>query len=124
MKRIFLPFFALLTMFACGDDEDAGHQITYEVLSDSPVWYGEYTDQSKARVCNCTPPLLATDWTYSFRVSAPFEAHIDATVGVGETDKPDTPSITTNIYVDGKLVASNTDNWVKGVASSDYMLER
>ena len=123
MKRIFLPFFVLLTMLACGDDEDAGHQITYEVLSASPLWYGEYIDETNTKVCNCTPPLLETDWTYSFRVSAPFEAHIDATVGEGETDTPDTPSITTNIYVDGKLVASNTDNWVKGVASADYLVE-
>ncbi len=124
MKRRFLSFFVLLAAFACEEDDDpSGYQITYEVFSEVPNWYGEYTDKDGTKVCNCSTPLLSTDWTYSFRVSPPFEAHIDATIGEGESDTPDSPAITTNIYVNGELVASNTDNWAKGVASADYVLE-
>jgi hypothetical protein len=106
---------------ACGSNEVSDPvQIKYEVLTTSGNWYGEYIAENGERVCFCYPPWPDSGWTYSFNVtSKPFTLHIDASseIGPGVVGAPD---VTTNIYVDNKLVAGNTSNWAPGVASADY----
>jgi hypothetical protein len=95
-------------------------EVRYEVLTASTGWFGEYIVESGEKICHCSAPLLPSGWTYSFNVEEkPFNLHIDATVD-GVTGESATPDITTNIYVNDELVASNTSNWAKGVASADF----
>ncbi len=120
---ILLALFAL--MFACTKESSEVHTISlvkYEVLTTEGNWYGEYISETGEKICFCTPPLPTSGWTYSFEVTdKPFTLHIDATA---EKDSalPDAPDVTTNIYVDNELVASNTSNWAPGVASADFVV--
>jgi hypothetical protein len=99
-------------------------QVKYEVLSASDKWYGEYINESGVKICNCSQPLESSGWTYSFTVpEKPFTLHLDATIECSCAGLAGAPDITTNIYVDGNLVASNTSNWAPGVASADFEVE-
>jgi hypothetical protein len=137
LRRVTMPLrlsfmvIALLTLLvvtSCTDDntddstvrKSENIEVRYEVVTASTGWFGEYVVESGEKVCHCSAPLLHSGWTYSFKVQEkPFNLHIDATVD-GLTGEPGTPDITTNIYVNDQLVASNTSNWTKGVASADY----
>ncbi len=116
----------LLTATACQEEEVANRPITkvvYEVLTTSGDWFGEYTIETGEKVCICESPLAPSGWRYAFEVtSQPIELHIDASSECchGQTNAPD---VTTNIYVNDTLVASNTSNWAPGVASADYRIE-
>ncbi|MGB3850910.1 MAG: hypothetical protein WA958_13145 [Tunicatimonas sp.] len=120
-KWIFLAL--LIGTAACQDDaptDTSTKTVVYEVITDSGNWFGSYTTETGENYCICGPPLAPSGWRYSFEVSTvPFELHVDATVECC-ADRPDAPDVTTNIYVDGKLVVSNTSNWAPGVASADY----
>ena len=126
MKNGIFLFGVLLFLFACDDDtgEIALTQVKYEVLTSSGNWYGEYIIETGEKVCICGPPLKSNGWTYSFRVKdKPFTLHIDATSECICTGDPGAPDVTTNIYVDNKLVATNTSNWAPGVASADFVIK-
>ena len=78
---------------------------------------------SSAQTRTSWEPLPASGWTYSFEVTdKPFTLHIDATCDSG-SGIPGSPDVTTNIYVDNELVASNTSNWAPGVASADFVVK-
>jgi hypothetical protein len=129
--RLSFVVIALLTSFlvmSCKDDsldevkvrKSENIEVRYEVVTASAGWFGEYVVESGEKICHCSAPLLPSGWTYSFNVEEkPFNLHIDATVD-GITGEAGTPDITTNIYVNDQLVASNTSNWTRGVASADY----
>jgi hypothetical protein len=118
--------FATAIMVSCEDESEAkkqSYEVSYEVITASNGWFGEYIIETGEKVCHCSAPLLPSGWTYSFSVDKkPFVLHIDATVD-GYTGQEDTPDITTNIYVNNELVATNTSNWIKGVASADFEIK-
>jgi|GEM_PF-2778017 len=106
-------------MLSC-QEEETTYTVKYEVITTAPGWYGEFINEKGERECKCAPPAYQSGWERTFKVQAPFTLHIDGFVDGFETGKPETPDLTTNIYVNGELVAGNTSNWTKGVASADY----
>jgi hypothetical protein len=128
MKHTFaIPFVLSLGLWACQNDaEPAGiSQVKYEVITTSGKWSGEYIIDTGEKVCACTQAeLKSSGWTLEFDVTnKPFELHIDATTERLGSGDPTTPDVTTNIYVNNKLVATNTSNWAPGVASADYTIQ-
>lgn len=123
MKKNWIFLLLLIVIAACQDEAPVGEPVktvVYEVITTSGQWYGEYITETGEKQCVCTPPLAPSGWRYSFEVSsAPFDLHLDATSECC-SDTPDAPEVTTNIYIDGELVATNTSNWAPGVASADY----
>ena len=119
--------FLLLVTISCNDESpDAQPPVTvkYEVITSEGLWFGEYIVQSGEKDCICSPPLGENGWTYSFEVNEiPFTLHIDATTEIN-FGSPGAPDVTTNIYVNDILVATNTSNWAPGVASADYVIEK
>ena len=114
----------LAIVTACQDDAPANatKTVVYEVITSSGNWFGSYTTETGENYCICKPPLAPSGWRYSFEVfTVPFELHVDATAECC-ADRPDAPDVTTNIYVDGELAATNTSNWAPGVAAADYTL--
>ena len=126
MKKLILCLPLFLSLFACDEkDEPTGTEVKYEVVvATSGNWFGEYIDEHGVKVCNCSQPLLPSGWTYSFRVNKkPFTLHLDASTDDPLFGQPGAPDVTTNIYINNQLVATNTSNWAPGVASADYVLE-
>ena len=96
--------------------------IKYEVLTNEGNWYGEYISETGEKICICSLPLPVTGWTYAFTITEkPFVTHIDATSDANTGDYM--PDVTTNIYVNDKLVATSTSNWAPGIASADIRVE-
>jgi hypothetical protein len=126
MKRfiVLLPLFILL--FSCGEkDEPAGTEVKYEVITSSGKWFGEYIDKTGVKICTCNQAQLleASGWTLVFRVTEkPFTLHVDATTDSPLFGEAGAPDVTTNIYVNNELVATNTSNWAPGVASADVVI--
>ncbi len=113
----------LIVVAACQDESAASEPVKtviYEVITTSGQWYGGYVTETGEKQCVCTLPLDPSGWRHSFEISsAPFDLHLDATSACC-SDTPDAPDVTTNIYLDGELVATNTSNWAPGVASVDF----
>jgi hypothetical protein len=126
MKKIALFIYAL-AIGACQNDGEPvkTYQIKYEVLTSRGKWRGEYITEAGEKVCICTASQLeSTGWTYRFNVTKrPFILHIDATTSEASFGTPEAPDVSTHIYVDNKLVSANTNNWAKGVTSSDYTIQ-
>jgi len=125
MKKIFL-FLLTTVLFACEDEPVARtYQVKYEVITTSGKWFGEYIIETGEKLCTCndTELLKPSGWTLSFevRTAKPFELHIDGTTE-NDFGNPGAPDVTTNIYVNDELVATNTSNWSPGVASSDFVI--
>ena len=109
---------------ACQDDaptDVSTKMVVYEVITSSGNWFGSYHTETGENRCVCKPPLAPSGWQYTFEASAPFELHLDATAE-RYAGTADAPQVTTNIYVAGELVATNTSNWASGVASADYTI--
>lgn len=126
MKKIWIVLCAF-ALFACEEETTLKtYSVRYEVITTSGKWFGEYVVETGEKLCTCndTEILKPSGWTHQFEVktSKPFELHIDGTT---ETNfgNPGAPDVTTNIYVNNKLVASNTSNWAPGVASVDYTIQ-
>jgi len=119
---ILLASFALSS---CDEKDDPRRiQVRYEVVTTGNAWFGEYITVTGQKICNCSQPLLPSGWTHSFGVeNTPFTLHIDATVDGFVVGDPAAPDITTRIYVDDELVSTNTNNWGKGYASADYVID-
>lgn len=128
MKKVISIFISAMALsgISCTDNSDAlatTHEVSYLVEAGSNNWYGEYISSTGEKICNCKIPLLSSGWQYKFTVEAPFTLHIDATVDSPLYGTSDAPDITTKIFVDGLLVASNTSRWTKGATSSDYEIQ-
>jgi hypothetical protein len=127
MKKIVL-FICSLAVCACQDDVDTikTYQVKYEVITTSGKWFGEYIVETGEKLCTCndTELLKPSGWKLEFQVKTnrPFDLHIDGTTD-GDFGNPGAPDVTTNIYVNNKLVATNTSNWAPGVASADYVIK-
>jgi hypothetical protein len=123
MRRNAIIFLLLTLTFACSNEDNEMIEVKYEVTTTSGKWFGEYIDETGEKICFCSQPLPASGWTYTFKVAnTPFTLHIDASSEccVGQVGSPD---VTTNIYVNKKLVSTNTSNWAPGLASADFEIE-
>ena len=126
MKKVLLCILLTAVIISCDEDaneEKPSVQVKYEVITTSDGWFGEYIIETGEKLCTCPYTILPSGWTYSFKATdIPFILHIDATTekNFGEVGAPD---VTTNIYVNNKLVATNTSNWAPGVTSADYVIE-
>ena len=121
---IALSALLLFAVFACEKDEPAPVDVKYEVLTESGDWHGEYINEKGEKTCFCEIPLPSNGWTYTFTVKErPFTLDIDATTDSSISGQAGAPDVTTNIYVNDKLVATNTSNWAPGVASSDFVVK-
>lgn len=102
--------------------------VTYEVITSSGTWYGEYYKYNGERGYTSAPgaPFVATasPWRYSFKpASRPMYIYCHGTSTCHCSGTPTSSDVTVNLYVNDKLVASETNNWAKGVTSAIYWLQ-
>jgi hypothetical protein len=125
MKNIIVCL-ALLSIWSCQEDvRPTKTKVKYEVLVTSGNWVGEYLVETGAKVCTCDEPqaLKPSGWILEFDVTTkPFVLHLDASTDCICRGDAGAPDVTTNIYVDNKLVATNKSNWAPGVASADFTI--
>ena len=129
MKKVpYLLAGFLVLMVACKKDSPSSASrdvtLTYEVITTSGTWFGEYNDQSGTRI-NTKPteqaPVLQSGWKFNFKPqSHPFEMFINASSTCICMGTPTSPDVTINLYVDGNLVKTATNNWTKGQAAISY----
>lgn len=123
MKKL-TPLLLMSLVLACKEEEPRSFEITYEVVTTSGTWMGEYISESGEKLCFCNPPLPASGWKHTFVITkVPFTLHIDGSTDCICRGQAGSPDVTTNIYVNEELVATNTSNWAPGVASADYVVQ-
>ncbi|MBW3467027.1 hypothetical protein [Arthrospiribacter ruber] len=146
MKNPILLLLALsILIFSCDTElPEESITITYEVITENDVaWSGEFKDANGQRVLTfdldeftseADGHSMPSGWRYSFQPTVqPIELLIAATAFCAECDentqRSPSPSITANIYINDKLVWTETDNCrectaenLKGLATSWYKL--
>jgi hypothetical protein len=123
-KGILLSVFLFFSILSCNEKDEPAVDVKYEVLTETGDWFGEFIDESGEKVCFCEIPLPANGWIYTFQVKdRPFTLHLDATTDSSLSGQAGAPDVTANIYVNDKLVVTNTSNWAPGVASADYVIK-
>lgn len=109
----------LATMGSCKKDsprKQVDYVLTYEVITSSGTWFGEYTDSTGQRAS--TVVAMPSGWQYTFRLkSIPFEMFTSATSTCMCSDQPAAPDVTINFYSNGVLFKTEKNNWAKGVTS-------
>jgi hypothetical protein len=94
--------------------------MTYEVITSSGKWFGEYFDQTGARAYT-NPSELPSGWKYEIKTDKlPFQMFLNATSSCVCFGTSTSPDITINFYVNDKLVKTEKNNWAKGVTSIVY----
>jgi hypothetical protein len=130
MKYYFCSMLMMALIFcSCGKDNTAApptnHEVKYEVTTSSGEWVGEWIEGNNKRESMTTPPWNKSGWTLTF---TPTIYPIDLTCVANTVcickSTPTSPDVTVNIYVDGKLVKTETNNWAKGVTTAVYKLEQ
>lgn len=97
------------------------YRITYKVATESGTWYGTYLGLTE-EFCFCEKPYQPGDWTYTFTSnSIPEKLSISATSELFEDisvlDKPD---VTVSIYINGELIAIETNSEADGKSAVSY----
>jgi hypothetical protein len=101
----------------------ADDSLTYEVLTtDTGGWYGAWNLPEEGITANVldsvnygTPIYLQSGWKYSFKTPAyPFQALLSA------ASRSYSDDITVNLYKNGQLIKSVTNDAMKGVAKFIY----
>jgi hypothetical protein len=123
MKKIVLGLLVCLAIASCKKDKHElkpfDYTLTYEVITSSGKWFGEYIDSTGAHVL--TNGLLSSGWKYTFKLkSFPFEMFVSATSDSRFSGSAGSPDVTINFYSNGVLFKTETNNWAKGVTSLDY----
>ena len=97
------------------------YKLTYEVITSSGTWFGEYKDSTGKRIQTSTSML--SGWKYTFYLnSLPFEMFVNATTTCVCSGSPSSPDVTINFYSNDALFKTQTNTWAKGVASLDFEL--
>lgn len=134
MKRsIWLLLFCLVFIFSCDKkEEDPVIKVTYEVITGGGAeWYGEFDDENGQRI-NTTElgsSTLPSVWRYEFEPKiSPIIVTIHGTVDCPtctDTDRMASEDITVNIYINGKLEQTQTNQCrectggsIKGLATT------
>lgn len=139
-KTILLLISALLLGFSCSEKEEDQITVTYEVITeDGAFWSGEFVDESGERVLTFSLDeyfseteghKMPSGWKYTF---SPQIQPIELLIAAGtlcntchiEGSGAIRPSITSNIYINDRLVWTETDNCrdctatnLKGISTS------
>lgn len=130
MKYYFCSMLILSFLFlSCGKDNNnappINHEVKYEVTTSSGEWFGEWIDGSNKREVMTTPPWNKSGWSTTFvPTTYPIDLTCHATTTCICKSTSSSPDVTVNVYVDGKLVKTETNNWSKGVTTAVYKLEQ
>lgn len=124
MKPVYLLFLCLC-FIQCKKsvpEKSLSFNLTYEVLTSSGTWFGEYTDSTGQKVQ--TNGAIPGGWRYSFQInSLPFEMFVGATASCLCPTSPSSPDVTINFYSDGELFKTDTNTWAKGVTSLVFKIQ-
>jgi hypothetical protein len=124
MKLIYAFSFCLL-FFNCkkyAEEKPLEYTLTYEVITSSGTWFGEYKDSTGQHVQ--TGLAMPSGWTYTFKLkSLPFEMFINATTSCLCSGGPSSPDVIINFYSNGGLFKTDTNTWAKGVTSLGFELK-
>jgi len=132
MRKIIFLMLSASGFLACTPSNDPPPRpiplATYEVIISSGTWVGEYFNAKGERIvtndANGAPIFMPNGWKMSFRPEKlPFELFVNANAATGLVGSPASPDVTVNLYVDGVLVASETNKYAKGVTTADYILQ-
>ena len=120
-------------LFSCeNDDENPVVKVTYEVItSGGAEWYGEFDDENGQRI-NTTElgsSTLPSGWKYEFEPKiSPIIVTIHGTADCptcNDSERMESEDITVNIYINGKLEQTQTNNCrectggsIKGLATT------
>jgi hypothetical protein len=130
MKNYFCSLCLLsFLLLSCGKESSfappANHEVKYEVITSSGEWFGEWLDENNNRSVITQPPMNKSGWTLTFTPKKyPFDLTCHATAECICHGTPTSPDVTVNLYVDGKLVKTETNNFAKGVTTAVYKLEQ
>jgi hypothetical protein len=123
MKKLFAFCLSLcLGLYSCEQKnvDVQEYTLTYEVITSSGKWFGEYNDTKGTKV-QTNPLELESGWKYNIKTTKlPFQMFLNATSSCVCFGTATSPDITINFYVDGKLVKTEKNNWAKGVTSIVY----
>lgn len=105
-----LAYFLIIVIgFSCQkkDGTSTNDSITYEVLITVGTWSGGYFDETGAPTTVTQQP---SGWTITF-ISKQYRPRVLYLYAVANTNgNPPTPKVTLNVYVNGSLVKSASDN--------------
>lgn len=141
MKNAILLFLLIFILASsCSEDDNAPIEVTYEVITENGAfWTGEFVNENGERITTISLDGFFTEteghrmpsgWKYTFNPKVqPIELLIAASSECRQclNNNPEAgrPSITSNIYINNKLVWTETDNCrectaenLKGLATS------
>jgi hypothetical protein len=130
MKKYFFAMGILCCLFASCDKDNSttppsNSEVKYEVITSSGEWFGEWFDKAGKREVMTQAPWNKSNWTLTFTPDAlPFEMMCQATTTCICKGTDTSPSVTVNLYVGGKLVKSETNNFAKGVTTAVFKIEK
>lgn len=111
MKGLYFISICLI-LFSCKKEttkKQLDYILTYEVITSSGTWFGEYTDSTGERVS--TTYTMPSGWTYTFKLkSMPFEMFTGATSTCLCPDLANSPGVTINFYSNGTLFKTEKNN--------------
>ncbi|MBC7827534.1 MAG: hypothetical protein H7122_07305 [Chitinophagaceae bacterium] len=103
-------------------EKSLSFNLTYEVITSSGTWFGEYTDSTGQRAQ--TNAAIPGGWRYSFQINElPFEMFVGATASCLCSTSPSSPDVTINFYSNGSLFKTETNTWAKGVTSLFFKIQ-
>jgi len=131
---ISIVFICSLLFFSCNKkEEDPTIKVTYEVITTGGVeWYGEFDDENGERInsFDLNSGLLSSGWKYEFEpkvypIIVTIHGTADCPTCDNETQRQNSEDITVNIYINDKLVQTQTNTCrdctngtVKGLATA------
>jgi hypothetical protein len=123
--KIIYALTTCLLFFNCKkhvEQKELDYTLTYEVITSSGTWFGEFQDSTGQRVqTNFTMP---SGWKYTFKLkSLPCEMFVSATTTCGCYGLPASPNVIINFYSNGGLFKTDTNTWAKGVTSLYFKLQ-
>jgi hypothetical protein len=97
------------------------YKLTYEVITSSGSWFGEYKDSTGNHIQTSTS--MPSGWKYTFYLkSLPFAMFVNATTTCVCAASPSSPDVTINFYSNDTLFKTETNTWAKGVTSLEFEL--
>jgi hypothetical protein len=124
MTRLLLLLVCVAGM-ACNKDEHQlkplDYTLTYEVITTSGEWFGEYNDSTGKRIVTGSLP---SGWRYTFKLKElPFDMFMSATTTCSCINSPTAPDVIVNFYSNGIIFKTEKNNWAKGVTSLDFQMQ-
>lgn len=128
MKFPFTALFSLLIILSSCTKEEPQlpviiPEVTYEVVTSSGNWFGEWRDANGKLTGSDVKSSYESGWVRTFTPNAlPFELNCRASTSVFTVNPSGAPDVTVNLYIDGKLVASETNRFGVGITQAKFQL--